>query len=588
MNDELPLGWAQTSLGEISRFERGVAFPTSEKSTDPRPGYIACLRTKNVQGEIDWSDLWFVPAQYAKTPAKQVQQDDILISTANSFNLVGKVARVRSVPVPSTFGAFIGVLRASGIDASFLHYRLGSPDFQSELRGAASQTTNIANISSSKMLDLRLNVPPLNEQRRIVDKLDAIFARTRAARARLESIPAMLDELRQSILAAAFRGDLTKEWRAKNPDVEPASVLLRDVRSTRDSRTLADALLGPSSPVELAVPTTWIVAPTGDIGHVQVGRRRAPEYQQGASRPYLRVANIKENRIDLADLNEMLFDDKEFEVYELKRGDILLSEGQSLELVGQSALFSAGPPGLCYQATLNRFRASAAVLPEYAQLYFRYCLRAGIFSSAAAITTNIAHLTQDKLRRVPFALAPMAEQREIVRLCSAAFASLEAAATRIESERAAVEQLEAAALAKAFCGELIPQDPNDEPASVLLERIRAERAAEPPTKRRRTSPPNPLSLKGEGESSSTNGQHAASSIERRRREAPQARSATEGVPIELLESALAQHGALTSADAQALTGLDASGVRPLLEKLVELGLAKKTGQARGTKYVWRG
>lgn len=154
--------------------------------------------------------------------------------------------------------------------------------------------------------------------------------------------------------------------------------------------------------------------------------------------------------------------------------NIVLSEGQSLDRLGQSAMYRAGAPAVCYQKTLNRFRATeAGPLPEYAQLYFRFCLHTGVFRAAGSITTNIAHLTQEKLRRIPFVLCPLEEQRVLVERARGALARLEDLQAGVSSVLARFASVEQAALAKAFRGELVDQDPNDEPAAALIERIRA-------------------------------------------------------------------------------------------------------------------
>src|SRR5690606_14916157 len=125
----------------------------------------------------------------------------------------------------------------TGTDVShdWLMYSINSPEFRGAIKLNASGTTR-QRISRKNLGDLELPLPPLNEQRRIVDKIEALTARSRRAKEALDAVPALLDKLRQSILAAAFRGDLTKEWRAAHPDVEPASVLLERIRKERRAR----------------------------------------------------------------------------------------------------------------------------------------------------------------------------------------------------------------------------------------------------------------------------------------------------------------------------------------------------------------
>ena len=341
-------------------------------------------------------------------------------------------------------------------------------------------------------------------------------------------------------------------------------MLSERVREQRDARTSLPPDTSYSSQLpNLELPPTWTVSLTANVGKVQLGRQLSQGKYVGALHPYIRVANVADDRVSFDDLNEMEFSPRELEEYLLRPGDIVLSEGQSMDRVGQSAMYRTGDPPVCYQKTLNRFRApDTGVLPEYAQLYFRFCLHTGIFRAAGSITTNIAHLTQEKLRRIPFILCPVSEQQVVVRRARGALAQLD----RLERRRVAtlkqLEQLEKSALSKAFRGELVPQDPTDEPASVLLDRIRAERAATDAPARRPRAAPAPTS-------------------------APPPVTTTEPPALDLVIAALqARDAHLTAATIADSTGLTPAAVRLALQELVAAGQVRTHGKARGTMYEW--
>jgi len=282
---------------------------------------------------------------------------------------------------------------------------LVSPAFTHRVARDQSRTV-LPKVNLVTLNGLPVPIAPLNEQRRIVAKLEALQARSRRAREALDAVPPLLEKLRQSILAAAFRGDLTKDWRAKHKDVEPPSELLKRIRTERrkkweetelakmkaKSKTPTDdkwkAKYKEPEPVDAtglpALPEGWCWSTFETVAEVDLGRQRAPQYQTGRfTRPYLRVANIKDDRIDFSDVLDMDFDEEDFEHYQLTPGDILLSEGQSPELVGQSAIYEGGIDGLCFQKTLHRFRAyPSGPSSLYAQLVFRHYLRSGVFRSA--------------------------------------------------------------------------------------------------------------------------------------------------------------------------------------------------------------
>jgi type I restriction enzyme S subunit len=196
-------------------------------------------------------------------------------------------------------------------------------------------------------------------------------------------------------------------------------------------------------------------------------------------RPYLRVANVFEDRIDLSDVLQMNFTPQEFETYKLQHGDILLNEGQSLELVGRPAMYRDELPGSCFQNTLVRFRPSPAVISAFALLVFRHYLHSQRFQRIAKWTVNIAHLGATRFAELPLPVPPLGEQRRIVAKIEELFSDLNAGIAALERVRANLKRYRAAVLKAAVEGKLTEdwraQHPDTEPASVLLERILTER-----------------------------------------------------------------------------------------------------------------
>lgn len=167
------------------------------------------------------------------------------------------------------------------------------------------------------------------------------------------------------------------------------------------------------------VPEGWIKEPVSFFGEVCAGRQRSPSFTQGVMRPYLRVANVFDGYIDTSDVNEMLFSDSEFSRYQLRDGDILLNEGQSLELVGRPAMYAGDPVACGFQNTLIRFRVNELADAEYALQRFRLCLYDGTFQSIAKKTTSIAHLGVSRFADLQLAWPPLGEQKRIVEILRA-------------------------------------------------------------------------------------------------------------------------------------------------------------------------
>lgn len=232
----------------------------------------------------------------------------------------------------------------------------------------------------------------------------------------------------------------------------------------------------------------WRICPLSDIadvqGGIQVGKKR-PAGVALVEVPYLRVANVQRGWLRLNEIKTLAVTAEERDRLLLKDGDILMNEGGDRDKLGRGWVWREEVLGCIHQNHVFRVRLKDPdFTPEFVSHYANEFGQA-YFIDQGTQTTNLASISKRRVMALPVPVPPAAEAREIVRLISAAFAR----ADRLEAEaaraRALLDRLETAILAKAFRGELVPQDPNDEPASVLLDRIRAGRAAAPKPKRGR-------------------------------------------------------------------------------------------------------
>ncbi|SAF79561.1 restriction endonuclease subunit S [Enterobacter kobei] len=268
---ELPEGWEWARLGSTVAIIRGITFPASEKHKEPSEGKVACLRTANVQDSIEWDDLLYVSESFVKRSEQFAEKGDIVMSMANSRELVGKVAYIYNIPTGSaTFGGFLSVIRPYGFNAAFLMSVLRSPNIKSILIDSSSQTTNIANISLEKLNPLVISVPPIGEQNRIASKVEELmslcdqleqqsltsleahqqlvetllatltdsqnaevlaenWARISLHFDTLFTTEASIDALKQTILQLAVMGKLVPQ----DPNDEPASELLKRIEQEK-------------------------------------------------------------------------------------------------------------------------------------------------------------------------------------------------------------------------------------------------------------------------------------------------------------------------------------------------------------------
>jgi type I restriction enzyme S subunit len=285
-----------------------------------------------------------------------------------------------------------------------------------------------------------------------------------------------LDAQRREILATAVSGELMSPAMSRSEVSAALSGNLSGAQLAAGRQSVlfgADvALLNPPEGTLGELPQTWRWVRVDQVGEVRLGRQRSPEHHHGEHlRPYLRVANVYEDHIDTSDVHEMNFKPDEFVIFALEHGDILLNEGQSMELVGRPALFRDELPGACFQNTLIRFRSGPAVDAEFALLVFMHYLHSGQFRKVARGSTNIAHLGLDRFRSMPFPLPPLEQQKSIVKEARRRLDVCHAQAAAVQASIDRLPQMERELLAAAVAGELARQDLEDESAAQLLERL---------------------------------------------------------------------------------------------------------------------
>jgi type I restriction enzyme S subunit len=180
-------------LAAVASFVRGITFKPEDVLPIGSPGSAACMRTKNVQTDIDLTDVWGIPLSFVRRQDQFLQAGDLLVSSANSWNLVGKCCWVPDLPWKATFGGFVSVLRSDHrkVDARYLYHWFASARVQRTVRSFGQQTTNLSNLNIERCLNFALPLPSMKQQRRIaeiLDKADTLRARRRAALAQLQTL----------------------------------------------------------------------------------------------------------------------------------------------------------------------------------------------------------------------------------------------------------------------------------------------------------------------------------------------------------------------------------------------------------------
>jgi len=260
------------------------------------------------------------------------------------------------------------------------------------LRRVVKAGTTVESVDIPAFLKLDIPLPPLPQQRkiaRILTTLDNLIEKTEALIAKYQSI-------KQGMMADLFTRGVDANGKLRPP------------------QSAAPELYKQS---ELGwIPKEWEVCRVDEVGAVKLGRQRSPDQHSGKhTTPYLRVANVFDGWIDYSDVLEMDFTPTERETFSLIRNDILLNEGQSLELVGRSSMYLGEPNRYCFQNTLVRFRCTPENHPTFWQDCFQYGRSIGRFMQIASQTTSVAHLGADRFARMMVVRPALEEQVAIAK-----------------------------------------------------------------------------------------------------------------------------------------------------------------------------
>lgn len=517
---ELPVGWERCLLGDA------VDYGATQKANpDDIPDDAWVLELEDI--EKDSSKL-LARSTFAERKSK---------STKNAFQksavLYGKLRPYLNKVLLANEPGFcsteiVPLLAGEGIAAGYLFHWLKSPEFLGYAE-EVSHGINMPRLGTEAGRKAPLVLAPLNEQRRIAAKLDTTLAAVDACRQRLDGVAAILKRFRQAVLAVAITGELTREWRVE-----------RGIDISSWSETI----------LEQVVQSGRLIT----YGVIKLGN----DYDNGV--PCLRTSNVRWLAIDSDDVK--LIDPAISSNYSrtiLEGGEVLVNVRGTL---GGVAVADARMGGWNVSREISVVPVEQEkLLPIFLSFYIGSAKGKAWLSR---VEKGVAYtgINLEDLRSFPLLQPSIEEQHEIVRRAQHLFTLADQLEARLHAARKVVDRLTPALLAKAFRGELVPQDPGDEPASVLLQRIRAARQAEA----------------GAGKPSRRGRPKAAANpapVDRNAAPAP-----SEPLPPDLLTQLLRECGALSERALLAVSELEPERFEQQLFRELEKGTAREV-QANG-------
>ena len=480
-----------------------------DATTKPAAGRIPILRATNIDYRLTFSDLIYVPEEYV-SKSKLLNVDDIVIAASSgSRHVVGKAAAL-TVPWVGSFGAFCYGLRPHlDSTASYISLFLQTSMYRDHV-SVLSAGVNINNLRREHIEGIPLPVAPLTEQYRIVAKIEELFSELDKGVESLKTAREKLKVYRQALLKQAFEGKLTEQWRKENKDkLETPEQLLSRISTERNRcyqrqikewsaavrtweesgksgiKPLKPAGFKPSVQIvqsELTelpdIPQLWQYVRLSEIALIGSGMsvNKSRKFANPIEIPYLSVANVQRGELDLSKVRTMEIEHSQLPRLALRRWDVLFNEGGDRDKLGRGWVWESQIKPCITQNHVFRSSPFFKSHPHskwishwgntFGQLYFE---------AQGKQTTNLASINKTVLSRFPIPMPPIAEQEELVRLVEERFVATERSERSIDATLKQAETLRQSILKKAFAGQLVAQDPHDEPASVLLDIIRAER-----------------------------------------------------------------------------------------------------------------
>ena len=465
---KLPVGWRTMTLTQLAGPNGLLSDGDWIESKDQDPsGNIRLTQLADIgDGKFINKSRRYVNKETAcRLRCTFLEPGDVLI--ARMPDPLGRACILPDIGQPAITAVDVFIWRPDGSAAElqWLMYAVNSPDVREKLQDEAGGTTR-QRVAGGKLKNLAIPTPPLPEQRRIVVKLDSLTGCTARARDELGRIPKLIQNCREAILAAAFRGELTREWRETKGSEQSARIQLLAIREQRqrDRKLARRHAIGARPKIELPECWEWVspdeVAGDRDysigIGPFGSNLVRSDYRAEGVRLVFVR--DIRRERFENHDARYVSPEKaKQLHQHMVHGGEVLITKMG--EPPGDTALFPEGlPPAVITADCIKLAPHSKLALAQY----LVFCIRSEIVrAQVLEITAGVAQqkVSLDRFRRIALPIPPVTEQHEIVRRIQTAFAWLDRITAEHANASRLLPRLDQTILGKAFRGELVPQDP---------------------------------------------------------------------------------------------------------------------------------
>lgn len=470
---EVPNGWIESALGEIAEKITKGSTPTTYGYSYQKEG-IRFIKVENVvNGRIDLETIKDFISEDANQNQKRsiLKAGDVLFSIAGT---IGEIAIVEDAHLPANTNQAFAIISGFSeiLTPAFLEFQLKS--FVAHAAKAKARGGAMFNISLGDIKELKAVIAPLNEQRRIVDRIEQLFSDLDEGEALLKTVQKQLATYRQSVLKAAVTGELTKEWRKKNKkNLETGEKLLARILESRrknwKGRGKYEEALGPNISLLPPLPNGWTWATLPQLGEFGRGKskhrpRNDPKLYTDGKYPFLQTGAVRASRGRIKEYDTMYND------FGLKQSKLWPVGTVCITIAANIAESGILEMDACFPDSVVGLIPHSVIYGEYIEFFIRTA-RDNLERYAPA--TAQKNINLDILGKVGVPLPSTDEQKEVIDRVSQIFSQIDAFEALCEAELKRSTTLRQSILKSAFSGKLVAQDPADEPASELLARIKS-------------------------------------------------------------------------------------------------------------------
>ncbi len=448
---ELPDGWEWSTLGECCDVNR--RDPSLKKiSDDTMVSFVPMAAVDAEQGAIaNPVDRPFSEVRKGFTP---FSNGDVIFAKITPSMENGKAAIASGLTNGFGFGSteFHVMRPKESVIAEWVFCFIRQQSFRDEAKGSFTGTAGQLRVPEKFVLNADIPLAPVPEQQRVVAKIESLFEQSRVARTALTRVPVLMAQFRRAVLASAFRGELVEP----DPNDESAASLLERIREARIQSGYKKSVepLDTSDLPEL--PDGWAWATIEQIGDVSGGlTKNSKRSALSAKLPYLRVANVYFNRLELSDVQDIGIQESELARTLLKKGDLLVVEGNgSIEQIGRVAVWDGSIEPCVHQNHIIKVRFSPTDISRYILFWLLSTEGRDQIMKVTSSTSGLYTLSLSKVSQLSIPLAPLAMQSRIVAKIEAMFAQADIIEQAASVSLRRAEQVDQSILARAFRGEL--------------------------------------------------------------------------------------------------------------------------------------